>query len=360
MTKILIDENIPLLVDCLWNCGEIHTFQGRYLSLKNSSHQDTEYLFIRSTTKINIDFLENTHIKFIGSATSGIDHIDLDAIEKAMIYLGYAPGSNANSVAEYVVYSILKWANIKSIDLNHKIIGIIGYGNIGKIVANYSKLMGLQVIVNDPPLLSQGYEFPKCLKYSELDELFETCDIITNHVPLTTSGQYPTKSLINVNLLSLMKTESLFIHTSRGCVVEENELIQQIDEKNIYLAIDVWQNEPNINPHLAKRAILFTPHIAGYSWDGKIRGTYEMASHYKKFSGLEPNFDPLYIELNTYKHLPDEEFKNHKELFSKLENSRKLDEDSLDLLKTLEYDKNTQANMFDLLRKNYPKRRETL
>lgn len=360
MPSILIDENIPLLKECLSGISEVKTFSGRKIQLNKFGFDDVEYLFIRSTLKITPELLNGSKIRFIGSATSGIDHVDLNVIDKLGIYFCYAPGSNANSVAEYAIYSILKWAVLNQKDIQNCSIGIIGFGNIGKLVAKYSYWMGLKVLVNDPPLLINGYNFPNFIEYSELDKIFKTCEIITNHVPLTQEGQFPTKSLINHNLLSHLQPNSLFIHTSRGGVVEEIDLIEYVKKLNLYLAIDVWQNEPYINEDLAKLAILATPHIAGYSWEGKLRGALALLDEFIKFSGMSPQREMILNEIQSYQPLPQCEYKNYIHLYNALKTKRQFDEDSKLLLDTLQYDIETRGILFDRMRKEYPKRRETL
>ncbi len=360
MPIILIDENIPLLKECLSDTLEIKTFSGRKLDIKNKEYEGLEYLFIRSTLKIDSEFLYGTKIRFVGSATSGIDHIDLNAIEKYGVYFCYAPGSNANSVAEYVIYAILKWAEITGNTIDDCSIGIIGFGNIGKLVAKYAQWMGLKVIVNDPPLLANEYCFPVDVEYSDLDYIFKTCNIITNHVPLTETGQFPTKSLISLNQLKNLQPFSLFIHTSRGGVVREQDLLNYSKKNKLFLAIDVWINEPFIDERLAKSAFLATPHIAGYSWEGKLRGTLALANEFKKFSGLNPKIDIILNEFKNYTPLNKNEYKNYKYLYDTLKRKRQLDEDTKMLLKIFQYDFNTRGKLFDQLRKNYPKRRETL
>ena len=358
--KIFVDENIHLIADSLNVCGEVTAFNGRKLSNNELCKRGCTSLFVRSTTKVNEKLLRGSDVSFVGSSTSGFDHIEVDYLNNEKIHFAYAPGSNANSVAEYVVYSILKWSLLTESQLTGKTIGIVGYGNIGKLVEKYSVLLGLNVFVNDPPLRVQGYEFPGNVKYAELEELCSKSDMITSHVPLTFEGEYPTYKLFNDSITSMLKNNSLFIHTSRGGVADESFLLNIIKSRNVKAVVDVWENEPLINTGLAKRAMLSTPHIAGYSRDGKIRGALMMAKEYEKYSDTKPDYTVFEEELSMYKPLPKEKYIYHNELFELLKNSRKLDDDDSALRATLELEVTEKAEAFDSLRKNYPLRREIL
>lgn len=358
--SIFIDENIPFLKGALAKCGEVITFSGRKLTNIDLAKNNCEYLFVRSTTKVNKELLSGLNIKLVGTATSGTDHVDLEYLRNNNIDFAAAPGSNANSVAEYVFYGILKWAFTDNIDFQNKTIGIIGYGNIGKIVAKYADCFGMKIFINDPPLKDNNFDFPDYVEYCELNYLLENSDIITNHVPLTKEERYPTYKLLNRGNLSLIKNGSLIIHASRGYVIEEEYLIEKLRKNEIKALIDVWENEPLINPEPAKLAIISTPHIAGYSRDGKLRGVMRMAEAFQKYSGLSVNPEELKIEMAPYTPLDKSAFSNPEMIFDLLKEKRKLDEDSGAFLNTMSLPDKQRAEMFDKLRKNYPVRRESL
>lgn len=360
MPVILIDENIPLLAETLEKCGDIYFFTGRKLSNENLIKSNCEILFVRSTTKVNKQLLENTRVKYVASTTSGVDHISVNYLKKNKITFAYAPGSNSNSVAEYLIFCLLKWACENKIALDNQCIGVIGFGNIGSKVARYCNLLGLKVVVNDPPLRDKGFVFPDYVEYAELKDIFKNCTIITNHVPLTSRGKYPTKYMINKKLLNLMQNNVLFFHLSRGGVVSEKDLLAVADKKNLYLVIDVWENEPHINTDLLKRANFATPHIAGYSYEGKIRGVYMVAKHFCNFYEYQCNFTQLEKELSKYNPLPENIYNCKKILYSFLKYNRALEDDSFAFKELLLYDDQERAYYFDLLRRNYPIRRETL
>lgn len=363
---IFVDEQIPLLANSLAFVGEVHTFNGRTLTRKQLLDTNCEVLFVRSTTKVNRELLEGTNVKFVGTATSGTDHIDTDFLNANSIFFADAKGSNANSVAEYVIFSILHWAKINNLETEHLSIGIIGFGNIGKLVAKYSNLLGMKVLVNDPPLYDESVtkntnSFPDYVNYLELEDLLSQSTIVTNHVPLTQSGKYPTYLMLNKAKLHLVKEKSLFIHTSRGGVVVEKDLLQAKNEKNLTLVVDVWQNEPNINIELVENCLICTPHVAGYSFEGKLRGTLKMLQEFEKFSKLHPDYSLIEKEMANYNPLPIEYFKNPEFIYNQICESRKILEDT-EQFKSIVSISNPfeRANYFDWLRKNYPKRREIL
>lgn len=363
---VFVEEQIPFLSESLEKVSNLFTFPGRRLTCESLISSNCEILFVRSTTKVNRNLIENTKVKFVGSATSGIDHIDLDYLQSKNIYFTDAKGSNANSVAEYVIFSILHWASENKIDLKGLPIGIIGYGNIGSLVAKYSFFLGMNVFINDPPLLEaihqgQKEHLPSFLTYLDLDDLLKNCLIITNHVPLTSNSKYPTLKLLDKDKINLIPDNCLFIHTSRGGIVSENDLLQIKRKKNFTLVIDVWENEPNINTELIKESAICSPHIAGYSYDGKLRGALKMLNEFEKFTSIKPDYSKIEKELANYKRLETDFFQNPVSIYDKLIVTRRILDDTQQFKKILSFTNSNQiAKYFDDLRKNYPTRREIL
>jgi len=363
---VFCDSQIPVLPDLLRQKAEVIVYSGRNLKRNDLISSNCEALFTRSTTKVNKELLEGTRVRFVGSATSGIDHVDLDYLEAKGIYFTDAKGCNANSVAEYVIFSILHWHLTYGIEIQGLTIGIIGYGNIGRLVAKYSNLLGLKILINDPPLKEMIEEgkaenFPDYCEYCELSEVISNVKILTNHVPLTFTGKYPTHYLVNNQNLHLLSENALFIHTSRGGVVDEKELLKQKEKKKLALVIDVWENEPRINTNLIEHCLIATPHIAGYSYEGKLRGTKKMIEEFSKFFGI--NFDTSLLdnELKQYKPIDLQNIKSHAEVYNKINQSRQLLEDFEKFKKILHFkNPEEQSQYFDYLRKNYPIRREVL
>jgi erythronate-4-phosphate dehydrogenase len=191
-------------------------------------------------------------------------------------------------------------------------------------------------------------------------EIFEKSNIATLHVPLTDEGDYATRKMIVREYIDSLINGSLFINTSRGGIVNEAPLLQRLEDDELYAAIDVWDNEPLANAPLAINAILATHHIAGYSYDGKIRGALSNALDYKEYCGCDVNIAPIEEDLKTYKPLADSVYQNQNELFECLKASRELDEDHEAFLESLSLPDDERARAFDNLRKNYPIRREIL
>ncbi|MCX7995480.1 MAG: 4-phosphoerythronate dehydrogenase [candidate division WOR-3 bacterium] len=269
--KIIADEKIPFLKELFSNFADLHTIPSKEMS--PNVIKDYDVLFVRSVTKVNESLLEGTKIRIVGSMTSGIDHIDRRYLRKKGIKLFYAPGSNARSVAEYVIASLITLAKKNGFKLEGKTIGIIGVGNVGTKVAMMCNTLGMKVLLNDPP----KYKRTKNKKYLSLKRLSDA-DIITLHVPLTFTGRYKTFHMVDGNFLKCLKHKTIFINTSRGRVVDEKALLKYYHKLG-GLILDVWENEPDINIELLKLVDIGTPHIAGYSLEGKFNASYMV---YKK------------------------------------------------------------------------------
>ena len=166
---VFVDENIPYLSDTLRSVANVISFDFKKLSQNELIQNKCEYLFVRSTIKVNSDLLNGTAVKFVGTSTAGTDHIDFNYLKRNNIAFESAPGSNANSVAEYVIFAVLHWLEVKKLSPNQKTIGIVGYGNIGKLVARHAAQIfpKLEILINDPPLKDAAFPYPNNLKYCE-------------------------------------------------------------------------------------------------------------------------------------------------------------------------------------------------
>jgi erythronate-4-phosphate dehydrogenase len=337
----------------------ITEFVGRSLNSEILKETQCHTLFIRSTVKANAELLKDTKVEFVATATSGYDHVDTDYLFRNSIFFSGALGSNANSVAEYVVFSILKWALLKDFDLKEKTIGIVGFGSVGKLVAKYSAMLGMKILVNDPPLFEAGFQFPDNCRHCSLDELIANSDAMTNHVPLNPWGDHPTVGLMDENLANF-RSEGLFIHASRGGVCSENAIMNLIKDKNVAVAIDVWRREPQFNAELASRAMIATPHVAGHSLDGKLRGSGMMAEAYQKFYREKLDTESIDSLLREYSPLPIECYSDYADLYKKLTVSRAIDSDTQAMLKFLALPAEDRAKAFEQFRTGYPVRREIL
>jgi len=347
-----------MLPEFLRNFGEVNIFSHDELNNNLLKEKRATALFSRSTVKINEELLQNTHVKYYATATSGSDHIDKIYFNSQGIHSFIALGSNANSVAEYVIFSILHWANYSNINIKNKIIGIIGYGMIGSLVAEYCSSLGVKIIVNDPPLRDNNFNFPKNIKHCDLEKLIEKSNIITNHVPLIKSGKYKTEGLLNENISGALNCK-LFIHASRGGVVSEKSLIECKNKHSFETVIDVWEDEPNFNSEMARDSMIATPHISGHSFNGKINGSLAVASDFVKYLGLDySEFQNNLPKRHTLKEM--EIIENIENIYILLNKNRKILSDSLNFKNASNLLEKNKKIFFKKYRNNYEKRFESL
>ncbi len=267
MIRIIADDKIPFLKGVLEPYAEVTYLPGNQIN-KNSI-SGTDALLIRTRTKCNQELLSGTQVKFIGTATIGFDHIDTEYCEKNGIKWTNAPGCNSTSVQQYIASALLRISGESGFSLKDKTIGIVGVGNVGSKVHNLADALGMNVILNDPPRARK--EGKKT--FSSLDHLLNESDIITLHVPLNLDGQDKTYHLFDSEIFGRIKKGSWFINSSRGEVVETEALKDALGgEKIAAVVIDVWEREPEIDIPLMHMSFLATPHIAGYSADGKANG----------------------------------------------------------------------------------------
>ena len=265
--KIIADENIPCVRQAFASLGEVTLLPGR--GMRPEQVRDAELLLVRSVTRVDRELLEGSRVRFVGSATIGFDHVDRDYLQAQGIGFSTAPGSNATSAAEYVVSALMVLAQRQDFDPAGKTVGIIGCGNVGSRVRRKLEALGMQCLVNDPPLQAQGGHDD----FVDLESVLQA-DVITVHVPLTRSGPHPTLHLVDAEFLACLKPGAVFINTARGAVVDNAALDSLLGERaDISIVLDVWEGEPAINCDLLEKVDLGTPHIAGYSLDGKLRGT---------------------------------------------------------------------------------------
>lgn len=351
MLNIIVDENIVFAKEAFALFGNVTLLSGR--EINNSILKDADILIVRSITKVDKELLKNTPVKFVGTATIGTDHIDLEYLKKNKIAFADAKGCNAYSVAEYLVVSLLNLSVRFNFTLKEKSIGIVGVGNVGSKVAKFADALGMKVLLNDPPLQRAGNNN----SFVSLDEILNA-DIITLHVPLNLSGIDKTYHLFDKKKLMELKDGTILINTSRGAVIKNQELLEIIDTKKLKVVLDVWENEPDINIDLLNKVIIGTPHIAGYSLEGKINGTKMI-------------FDALadYLNLNISFNFTKEAPTNSLLSFEKSETIEKdldqivskiypIQRDDKLMRKMLNMSREERIKYFDLLRKDYPIRRE--
>lgn len=351
MLKLIVDENIAFAGTAFNQFGSVTLLHGREIT--NSVLKDADVLIVRSITNVNEELLKNTPVKFVGTATIGTDHIDLDYLKNNNIAFADAKGCNAYSVAEYVVASILNLSIKFYFSLKDKSIGIVGVGNVGSKVAMFAEALGMKVLLNDPPLQRVGDK----RTFVELDEIL-TADIITLHVPLNLTGIDKSYHLFDKENLNGIKDKTILINTSRGSVFNNAELLNVIEKKKLKVVLDVWEIEPNINVELLNKVLIGTPHIAGYSFEGKVNGTKMIYNSLCKFLDVDKIF--LFEKeaaQNSFKCF--EESKNVEAGLEKLISSiYSINDDDERMRKMLTMNEDERIKYFDLQRKNYPKRRE--
>jgi erythronate-4-phosphate dehydrogenase len=266
--KIIADDKIPFLKGVLEPYGEVIYLPGKAISRKVLL--DADALLIRTRTKCTEPLLKGTKVSFIGTATIGFDHIDTRYCEKNNVFWTNAPGCNSFSVQQYIAAALLKMASEFRFNLREKTIGIIGVGNVGSMIEKFARAVGMNVLLNDPPRARREGE----KNFVNLGSILYESDIVTLHVPLNVVGEDSTYHLFNEKSFKKMRKGSWFINSSRGEVTETAALKKTLASGKISGAvIDVWENEPDIDIDLMSKTFLSTPHIAGYSTDGKANGT---------------------------------------------------------------------------------------
>ena len=284
--KIVVDRNIPFVVKAFAPFGEVTALPAT--AITRDAVRGADALIIRSETKIAAPFVDGSRIRFIGSASIGTDHVDLDDLADRSIAFANAPGCNADSVKEYVAAALLHIAWIKSSSLRGATLGIVGVGSVGRKVAAAATGLGMAVLLNDPPRARAEGE----AGFVPLDEVM-AADIVTLHVPLTRTGEDATYHLFDKDRIARMKRGSILLNTSRGAVVDSGALMQALIDGSLGAAIlDVWEGEPYIDDDLLARVLLGTAHIAGYSMEGKTNAVRLVREAFCRHFGFDAPWDP--------------------------------------------------------------------
>jgi len=278
---IVADENIPLVDAFFAEFGEIRRLPGRQIT--RADVHDADVLLVRSVTKVDRDLLEGSAVRFVGTCTIGTDHLALDYFHQEGIQWSSAPGCNARGVVDYVLGSLLTLAEIEGADLNQRTYGVVGAGEVGGRLVNVLKGLGFNVLVCDPPRQAEeGGD------YVSLEQIMERCDVISLHTPLDKSAENATWHLLDQQRLNQLKHGTWLINASRGPVIDNNALREVLTRReDLQAVLDVWEAEPQVDVELADLCVLATPHIAGYSLDGKQRGTAQIYQAFCDFLGQE-------------------------------------------------------------------------
>ncbi len=265
--KIVADQRIPYLDQAFGTFGTLVKLESG--AVDNVTVRDADALIVRSETRVDEKLLAGSNVSFVGTATIGTDHVDAGFLSQHGIEFASAPGSNANAVVQYVFAALFAVAKKRGFGLWGKTIGVVGVGNVGSRVVRVAKAIGMNVLENDPPLARAAGDS----RFVPLDELSQA-DIITLHVPLTKSGSDPTFHLFDEKRIFKMKSGAILVNSSRGGVTETGALKKALTSGALPdCVLDVWEHEPNIDLELVPLSAIATPHIAGYSIDGKVNAT---------------------------------------------------------------------------------------
>ncbi|SDB93240.1 4-phosphoerythronate dehydrogenase [Acinetobacter boissieri] len=343
--KIIADENLALTDYFFSEFAQVVSLAGR--TLTHAEVENADALLVRSVTKVNQQLLQESKVQFVGSATIGTDHLDIDYLQQNHIDWANAAGCNAQAVAEYVITALLY---LKPQLLHAEktfTLGVIGLGNVGQCLARVAQAMGWQVIGYDPFVSHQE------IKQVTFDELLQQADAVSIHVPLTQTGDHATHHLFNECTLAQLRPHAILINSARGAVISEQALLADIQKTQRDVVLDVFEHEPKISQAVLDAVKLVTPHIAGYSLEGKARGTqmiYEAFCHHishhpnKDFRTQLPDCEQFNQPLTTAiaQHMG--------QIYNILQDDQNL--------RACVQDGIVSQQAFDALRKNYPLRRE--
>ena len=300
--KIVVDDKIPFIREAIAQISTDVIYKPGIAISPDDIH-DADALIIRTRTRCDETLLKGSKVSFLATATIGYDHLDIEYLKRAHITWTNCPGCNANSVGQYIHSCLLLLEKEKGYNLSKTTVGLVGVGHVGHAVIEAIRPLGVQILLNDPPqkeaLRKAGkpHEF-----FLKMEELQEKCDIISFHTPLITKGPYPTFHLANKTFFNALKKQPIIINTSRGAVVDNTDVLQALKDGIIRDAIiDTWENEPNINQELLNLIYIGTPHIAGYSADGKANATRMALSKFVFLNFLRKSYrNPISRKQNGH------------------------------------------------------------
>ena len=312
--KIIIDDKIPYIRGAFEDVAEVIYLPGSKTTAEIAKNADA--IVTRTRTICNEKLLAGSSVKFIATATIGYDHIDTDYCDAAGIKWTNAPGCNSKSVEQYIASALMVLAETKKLQLKDLCIGIVGVGNVGSKVAKICEIFGMKVLLNDPPReRAEGSD-----KFVSLETIKNEADIISLHVPLNIKGEDATFHMGNESFFSALKKRPVLINSCRGEVIETDAVKKALKTKQLSSFVcDCWENEPDLDLELLEMTEIATPHIAGYSKDGKAKGTLMSVLAISDFFGLGlNNWQPSGVELPTNPIIEiDGEGMNEQEVFSK-------------------------------------------
>jgi erythronate-4-phosphate dehydrogenase len=348
--KIVCDRNLVGIEPLLKGVGEMALYDGR--AIDKDAVSDADALLVRSITPVNEELLSGTPVKFVGTATAGFDHFDCGWLDSAGITWANAPGCNANSVVEYVLAAILATDDYWDRLQRGGALGIVGYGHVGRLLAQRARALGVTVCVNDPWL-----DEAAITDWQPLDTVLRS-DVVSLHASLVYDAPWPSYHLLNAERLALVSNSSLLINASRGPVAEDAALLARLEQGNGPATIlDVWETEPVVNTRLLAAVRLGTAHIAGHSYDAKLNGTQQIVAAMRQSFGLvSAGTGEALNEVPVIK-VP-EGLGRSDALRHALRQTYHIEEDDRALREALRAPKQEHVVAFDRLRREYPRRRE--
>jgi len=331
--KIVVDDKIPYIRETICQLADETVFLSG-AAITADDVRDADVLVVRTRTRCNRQLLEGSKVQLVVTATIGYDHIDTQWLQEAGIRWTNCPGCNSGSVAQYVECALLLLEQQKGLSLRQSTIGIVGCGHVGSKVKAVAERLGMQVLVCDPLLDNPSFV--------SLDEIERRCDVITFHVPLTREGQYATWHMADEDFFHRLPRVPYIINTSRGEVVDNQALLQALQDGRVRDAIiDVWEHEPHPDAALLDKVFIGTPHIAGYSADGKTNADNMVIDAICQHFGLpHPGIIAPPALPSDFKYTG-----SPLDLYNPMIDSQKLKAD---------------ASQFEQLRNNYPLRREKI
>jgi len=281
--RLLADANIPYVEAAFGRFGPVRTLPGREIT--RDALADVDGLLVRSVTPVDAALLDGTPVRFVGTATAGVDHVDVAALEARGIAFASAPGSNAASVADYVIAALLAVAADRGEALAGKTLGVVGVGEVGGRLVPRARALGLRALPCDPPRAAAGLADHE---YHGLGGVLAEADVVTLHTPLTRPGEspWPTLSLLDTDAVGRMRPDAWLVNAARGRVLTAEAARALAASRPVVL--DVWPNEPEPDPALVGAVALATPHVAGYAADAKTRGTAMIAAALAEWAGADP------------------------------------------------------------------------
>lgn len=285
--RIVADDKIPFLRGVFEPYAEVEYLKGSAIGPKEVEHADA--LLVRTRTGCDAALLRNSSVKFVATATIGYDHINVSELEELGIAWRNAPGCNAASVAQYLATVLTGFG----LPLEGKVLGVIGVGNVGKLAVKTGEALGMKVLLNDPPRA----EAEGGAGFVSLDEIAHEADFVTLHVPLVVSGRHPTAGLLGERFFASAKDGVCVVNAARGEAADGSALRRALKSGKVArAAVDVWENEPDIDREFLSLCSFATPHIAGYSTDGKANGTTMAVRATANFFGID--------KLKSFRALP--------------------------------------------------------